>query len=173
MSCRVGPCRFRGAPTEHPSWVVFVFESSAYAWKGSLVATWGQLVAFIRQSYEIVGDEPDEVRILLRYNADDDDNQPARTQMVVVAREILDRREDWVQIASPFARVRDVDLRAVLIEVGRSTVVGGVAIIGDYVVLRHSLPLTNLDINEFVDPLLLVTGSAELLEQKFIGHDNF
>ncbi|HEV2779008.1 MAG TPA: hypothetical protein VGX25_06355 [Actinophytocola sp.] len=137
------------------------------------MATWAQLVAFIRQEYEIIGDEPDEIRILLRYHTDDDDNQPERTQMVVVAREILDRREDWVQIASPFARVHEVDLRAVLAEVGLTTVVGGVAVIGEYVVLRHSLPLTNLDINEFVDPLLLVTGSAELLEQKFIGRDNF
>jgi hypothetical protein len=142
-------------------------------WKESSVATWAQLVAFIRQEYEILGDEPGEIRILLRYHADDDDNQPARTQMVVVAREILDRREDWVQIASPFARANEVDLRAVLSEVGRTTVVGGVAIVGEYVVLRHSLPLTNLDLNEFVDPLVLVTGAAELLEQKFIGRDAF
>lgn len=137
------------------------------------MATWAQLVAFIRQEYEIIGDEPGEIRILLRYHADDDDNQPARTQMVVVTREVLDRREDWVQIASPFARANEVDLRAVLSEVGRTTVVGGVAIVGEYVVLRHSLPLTNLDLNEFVDPLVLVTGAAELLEQKFIGRDTF
>jgi hypothetical protein len=137
------------------------------------VATWAELVGFIRHEYEIIGDEPDEVRILVRYRTDEDDEQSGRSQMVVVAREILDRREEWVQIASPFAHVHEVDLRAVLEEVGNTTVVGGVAILGDYVVLRHSLPLINLDINEFVDPLELVTGSAEMLERQFIGRDNF
>jgi hypothetical protein len=69
--------------------------------------------------------------------------------------------------------VHEVDLRAVLEEVGNTTVVGGVAIIDEYVVLRHSLPLINLDINEFVDPLVLVTGSAEMLERQFHGRDDF
>ena len=137
------------------------------------MATWRELVAFIRSEYEVIGDEPDEIRILVRYNPDDEDEKSGRSQMVVVAREVLDRRETWVQIASPFARVQEVDLRAVLEEVGNTTVVGGVALIGEYVVLRHSLPLVNLDINEFVDPLELVTGSAEMLERQFIGRDDF
>lgn len=137
------------------------------------VTTWAQLVAFIQHEYEVIEQEPDEIRILIRYPTDDEDEQSGRTQLVVVAREVLDRREEWVQIASPFARVHDVDLRAVLQEVGNTTVVGGVALIGDFVVLRHSLPLINLDINEFVDPLELVTGSAEMLERQFTGRDVF
>lgn len=137
------------------------------------VTTWAQLVAFIQHEYEVIEQEPDEIRILIRYPTDDEDEQSGRTQLVVAAREVLDRREEWVQIASPFARVHDVDLRAVLQEVGNTTVVGGVALIGDFVVLRHSLPLINLDINEFVDPLELVTGSAEMLERQFTGRDVF
>ncbi len=137
------------------------------------MAKWAELVAFIRLEYEVIGEEIDEIRILIRYASDDEDDQPGRTQTVVVAREVLDRREDWVQIASPFARVHEVDLRAVLEAVGNNTVVGGVVIIGEYVVLRHSLPLINLDINEFVDPLVLVTGSAEVLERRFSRGDDF
>lgn len=137
------------------------------------MTTWAELVTFIRLEYEVIGEEPDEIRILIRYKTDDDDDRSGRTQLVDVVREVLDRREEWVQIASPFARVHEVDLRAVLEEVGNATVVGGVAIIGEFVVLRHSLPLVNLDINEFVDPLVLVTGSAEMLERQFVGRDNF
>jgi hypothetical protein len=138
------------------------------------VTTWAQLVTFIRSEYEIIEEEPDEIRILIRYVTDEeDDPRSGRTQTVVVAREVFDQREEWVQIASPFALAQDVDLRAVLAEVGHATVVGGVAIIGEYVVLRHSLPLVNLDLNEFVDPLILVTGSAEMLERQFIGRDDF
>ena len=126
---------------------------------------------FIRREYEITRMEPDEIRILFRYGTDEDVQQ--RTQTVVVAHEVLDGREDWIQIASPFARVADVDVTAVLEEIGNTTIVGGAVIMGPYLVLRHALPLLNLDINEFVDPLELVAGSAEELEETFTGRDDY
>jgi sirohydrochlorin ferrochelatase len=135
------------------------------------MATWDDLVEFIRQEYEIVREEPDEIRLSLEFGGDSDDEE--RSQMVVVAREVLEGREEWVQIATPFALVSEVDLKAVLEEIASSVFVGGAAIMGDYLVLRHTLPLVNLDINEFVDPLELVTGSAELLEIRFSGRDDF
>jgi len=128
-------------------------------------------VTFIRREYEITRMEPDEIRILFRYGTDEDVQQ--RTQTVVVAHEVLDGREDWIQIASPFARVADVDVTAVLEEIGNTTIVGGAVIMGPYLVLRHALPLLNLDINEFVDPLELVAGSAEELEETFTGRDDY
>lgn len=136
------------------------------------MTTWAALGAFMRREYEIIGDEPDEITILFRYRGDDDD-RPPRSQTVVVVRELLYRREEWVQIASPFARVGDVNLRQVLEEVGNTMVVGGVAIVGDFVMLRHSVPLINLDLNEFVDPLALVTRSADRIERRFVGGDDF
>jgi hypothetical protein len=138
------------------------------------VATWAELVKFIRREYEVIGDEPDEITILFRYEDEDDDDdfRNRRSQMVAVVRESVTPREDWVQIASPFARVGQVDLRAVLETVGSTTVVGGVAIIGDFVMLRHSLPLINLDLNEFIDPLALVSRWADRLERRFVGRDD-
>lgn len=135
------------------------------------MATWDDLVTFIRQEYEIIRDEPDEIRLSMEF--DDTDDEEERTQMVVVAHEILDTRDDWVQIATPFALVTEVDLKAVLEEVGKAVFLGGVAVMGEYVVLRHTLPLENLDINEFIDPLELVTASAEMLEMRFVGRDDF
>lgn len=135
------------------------------------MATWRELVTYIKQSYRVVREDPEEIRIRLRFRKDPED--PERTQMVVIAREVLDKREEWVQIATPFARVDEVDLRTVLEEIGHTTVVGGAVVMGDYLVLRHSLPLVNLDINEFTDPLELVTGSAELLEEQITGRDDF
>ncbi|MFD5244456.1 hypothetical protein ACFWIW_07930 [Amycolatopsis sp. NPDC058340] len=134
------------------------------------MAEWADLVAFVRHEYRVVKDEPDEIRIRLSYG---DDDYEERAQTVVIAREIFDRREDWVQIATPFARVSDVDLATVLTEIGNTIVVGGLVVMGDHLVLRHSLPLVNLDINEFTDPLELVAGSAELLEQQFTGRDDY
>ncbi|WP_197319879.1 hypothetical protein [Saccharomonospora sp. NB11] len=130
------------------------------------MATWDDLVAYVRQTYDVIREEDDEIRVRLTY-------EDQRTQDVVIVHEILDRKEDWVQIATPFARVDEVDLHAVLTEIGNTLVVGGAVVMGDYLVLRHSLPLLNLDINEFIDPLELVTGSAEMLEEQFTGRDDY
>ncbi|MFD2474425.1 hypothetical protein [Amycolatopsis silviterrae] len=135
------------------------------------MAQWNDLVAYIRQAYKVIRDDPGEIRIRVLFG--DDAETTGRAQVVVIAREIFDQREDWVQIATPFARVDEVDLHAVLTEVGQSLVVGGLVVMGEHVVLRHSLPLLNLDLNEFTDPLELVAGSAELLEQQFTGRDDY
>jgi hypothetical protein len=136
------------------------------------LADWDDLVAYIRHSYDVIRFEPDEVRIRVSFAKDEDDIL-GRRQIMVVAHEILDQKEDWVQIATPFARLEQVDLREVLTEVGNTIVVGGVAAMGDYIVLRHSLPLINLDINEFNDPLNLVASAAEQLERQFTGRDDY
>jgi hypothetical protein len=136
------------------------------------LANWDELVAYIRRSYDVIRFEPDEVRIRVSFAKDEEDIL-GRRQIMVVAHEILDQREDWVQIATPFARLEQVDLREVLTEVGDTIVVGGVALMGDYLVLRHSLPLINLDINEFTDPLDLVASGAEQLERRFTGRDDY
>ena len=136
------------------------------------MADWGDLVSYIRYSYDVIQYKPDEVRIRVSF-AEDEEDMLGRRQIMVVAHEILDQREDWVQIATPFARVEQVNLNEVLTEVGNTTVVGGVVLMGDYVVLRHSLPLINLDINEFTDPLQLVASAAEELERQFTGRDDY
>jgi hypothetical protein len=136
------------------------------------LADWGDLVAYIRHRYDVIRFEPDEVRIRVSFVQDEEDIL-GRRQIMVVTHEVLDQKEDWVQIATPFARVGEVDLAEVLTEVGNTIVVGGVAAMGDYLVLRHSLPLVNLDINEFNDPLHLVASAAEQLERRFTGRDDF
>jgi hypothetical protein len=136
------------------------------------LAVWGDLVTYIRQTYDVVHYEPDEIRIRVSFARDPEDLL-GRRQIVVVAHEVLDQKEDWVQIATPFARVGELDLQEVLTEVGNTIVVGGVVLMGEYLVLRHSLPLINLDINEFTDPLDLVASGAEQLERWFTGRDDY
>ncbi|QUQ65891.1 hypothetical protein [Kutzneria sp. CA-103260] len=135
------------------------------------MAAWADLVRFVDREYDVTRRGADEVRVRIHYSGEDVDDDE-RTQIAVVAREQVDGQE-WVQIATPFARVGEVDVRQVLASVGATTVVGGVVIMGDYLVLRHSLPLRNLDLNEFVEPLELVAGSAELLEEQFTGGDYY
>lgn len=130
------------------------------------MATWGDLVAFIRSEYRVTRAETDEIRVEVEF-------EDERRQSVVVYREVLDQREEWVQIASPCGKATEVNLLALLTELGHTAVCGGAVIMGEYVAIRHSLPLENLDINEFVDPLALVAGVADELEEKFTGGDGY
>ncbi|MBV9847014.1 MAG: hypothetical protein JOZ47_18400 [Kutzneria sp.] len=130
------------------------------------MATWNDLVAFVRAEYRVVEQRADELTIQIEF---DDE----RSQHIWLSREVLDGKEEWVQIVSPCALADQVDLRALLTEIGHTTVVGGAAIMGNHVVLRHSLPLSNLDINEFIDPLQLLAGTVDTLEEQFSGGDTY
>jgi hypothetical protein len=120
----------------------------------------------MRSEYRVIRIQPDEVRIEVEF---DDE----RRQQVIMQREVLDRKDEWVQIVSPCGKASDVNLTALLAHLGNSAVVGGAVIMGDYVVLRHSLPLANLDINEFVDPMALIAGTADEVEELFTGGDGY
>ncbi|MFB9908978.1 hypothetical protein [Allokutzneria oryzae] len=133
------------------------------------MASWRDLVGYVKSSYQVMKEEPDEVRILYTFEDSDDE----REQVVVLFREVLDGKHEWVQIVSPCGLVSDIHLQGFLEEIGHTTVAGGAAIIGEHVVVRHSLPLENLDINEFEDPLALVAATADQLEEKFVGGDDY
>ncbi|GAB3672529.1 hypothetical protein [Saccharopolyspora tripterygii] len=148
------------------------------------MATWEDLSKFIRTEYlpapeddddEELEEEPEyriiesseeEIRILVEYEDD-------RSQIVIVCRERLDDTEDWVQVVSVIGRADQVDLHKLLDELGQTSVVCGAVIIGEHVVLRHSVPLLNLDINEFVDPLNFVAETADHLEEMFFPEDDY
>ncbi|SES38955.1 hypothetical protein SAMN04487818_1125 [Actinokineospora terrae] len=135
------------------------------------MSTWRDLVQYVSEEYEVISSEGDEVRILFNFEAFNEDDE--RTQVVIIAREVLDAKHEWVQIASPVGLADKVDLKAVLTEIGHSSIACGAAIMGEHVVLRHSLPLKDLDIHEFTDPLELLAGTADQIEEMFFGGDNY
>jgi translation initiation factor 1 (eIF-1/SUI1) len=130
------------------------------------MATWGDLIAFVRSEYQVTRVDTDEIRVEVEF-------EDERRQAVVIYREVFDKREEWVQIVSPCGKATDVNLRELLDELGQTAVCGGAIVMGEYVAIRHTLPLANLDINEFTDPLALVAGVADELEEKFIGGDRY
>jgi hypothetical protein len=131
------------------------------------MATWADLVAYVRSEYRVIRELPDEIRIEVGFEEDE------RTQIVILAHAVLDGKEDWVQVLSPCGRADQVNLTHLLAELGNTTVVSGAVIMGDHVALRHSIPLSNLDINEFVDPVELLAGTADELEEKFLHGDEY
>ncbi|WP_408641856.1 hypothetical protein [Saccharopolyspora oryzae] len=141
------------------------------------MATWEDLAEFVRAEYavaedaeteteyRIIEDSGDEIRVLVEYEDD-------RSQIVIIGREELDGREDWVQVLSVIGRAAEVDLQKLLVELGQVSVVCGAVIVGEHVLLRHAVPLLNLDINEFTDPLNFIAETADHLEEMFYRHDD-
>lgn len=130
------------------------------------MATWSALTEYVRSHYKIADEKPGSMKLIF-------DVGDLRSQVVFLWRmSLLDGEEDWVQIESPFGRLDSVNLRGAIDAMGQ-TVCGGIAAMGDLATVRHSVPLLNLDINEFERPLSLVTGTADRLEQQFQGGDQF
>jgi hypothetical protein len=96
-----------------------------------------------------------------------------RSQIIFLWFHMLqDGEEPWVDISSPFAKLENVNVSAVLTAAG-NLVCGGVGLVGEHLVLKHAAPLANLDINELVRPMTLILHSADQLERQFAGGDEY
>ena len=130
------------------------------------MTTWNDLVQYVSSNYKISERTDSMLKLVFETGS-------MRSQVVLVWHLTLDRgAEEWVQIESPFGEFGSVDLAAALQQIG-STVCGGMALYGNLVTFRHSVPLANLNINEFESPLALVTSTADALERAFTGGDRF
>lgn len=130
------------------------------------MTTWNDLVEYVQNNYKITDQNPGMIKLVF-------ETGNMRSQVVIVWHLTLSNsKEEWVQIESPFGELGALDLAEALKEIG-STVCGGMAVYGNLVTFRHSLPLANLNINEFESPLALVTTTADGLERQFTGGDRF
>jgi len=130
------------------------------------VATWNDLRSFVRKNFKVM--EEDDRCIRMGFGFED-----GRSQLVFVWRMTLkDGTEEWVQIESPLGEFTPQNVAAV-VRAAEHAVVGGVGCSGNTVTFRHTVPLENLDTNEFLRPLQLVVGSADDFEKQVYGSDKF
>ena len=62
------------------------------------MASWNQLVGFVRQTYQVADTTPDRLSLVFGLSAD-------RSQVVRLLRQVLgENEEEWVQIESPCAK---------------------------------------------------------------------
>lgn len=130
------------------------------------MATWNDLCTYVRRNYKIM--KEDERSIMMGFAYED-----GRSQVVFLWRMTLgDGSEEWVQIESPIGEFTPQNLAAV-VKAAEKSVVGGIGCSGDVITYRHAVPLENLDMNEFLRPLRLVTISADQFEKQVFGGDRF
>lgn len=129
------------------------------------MATWQDLVSFVRANYKIAEEKADS--LALDFGMDD-----GRFQRAMVFLTSQGDGTQWVQVESGIGTIDQLPLRPLLDEVG-GKICGGLATIGTLVTFRHAVPLANLDAEEFQRPLAMVTVTADELERKFAGGDTF
>lgn len=129
------------------------------------MAKWEDLRSYIRITYKVAEDDGTFLRLVFGVGE-------GRSQIVVVAQSTTGSGSEFATIASPFAEVGQVDIDTVLSTMA-DYVVGGVVAYGQTYMVRHSVPLADLDPEEFDGPLRLVLSTADVLEAKFLGSDNF
>jgi len=130
------------------------------------MADWGDLVSYVRANYKVAEEKDRMIKLLFGVGE-------GRSQVVLLWHHtLMGGAEDWVQIESPIGKIEEVSLVPLMREVAE-TVCGGIGATGDFVTYRHSVPLMNLDVNEFERPLQLVVTTADRLENKLVGGDRF
>lgn len=126
------------------------------------MATWNDVLCYLRANFRRAEDTGELLKIFVS-------ETDSTSQLVVVQRETIDPfpSEVWATISSPIADAHCLDLHRVLKQAGESYIVGGLVRVGDSVVLRHSVPLSNMSLHEFVVPFHLVMKAAAELQRAF------
>ncbi|WP_174566321.1 hypothetical protein [Nocardia pseudovaccinii] len=135
---------------------------------------WDTLVQLIAENSYGAHIEPDSISIKV-LDAEEDWAAPD----VVIRRVVTTNRGDWIHIDRPFARADQVDLVAVLTKIGSTGTIGGLVVVGEQVMVRHALRLTEAlefddddDGPRYDQSLSDIVDAARLLGRQLAGHDD-
>ena len=126
--------------------------------------TWGEIQEYARSKYKLAKDEEHWLSLVFAY-----DNE--RRQLVRV-KHFKAFDQDWIEFASACCK-NDEMSPAVALKKNNDYAVGGIALDGDVYVFKYTIPLTNLDIDEFELPLHVVASTADQIESQFAAQDKF
>jgi hypothetical protein len=130
------------------------------------VTTWTDVVNYVRARYEVLEENDQWLRFRLTTGGE-------RTQQVSVHHLPHLDGTDLVEISSPVGWADKIDLRR-LLELAASAPIGGAAVVDGVALLKHTAPLTDLDIqHEFASPLTELTTQADRLEHELTQADHF
>jgi len=132
------------------------------------MASWQELGNFIRSNFPVAEETEDRFVFVFRMTLTGD----TRTQVVYVMKQEALNGTEWAHIISPVGRFGEFNIEELLRELGDSGR-GGVALIRDKVVIRHSIHLPSFDVAAFDDAASLVAMQADFAELRYVGGDEF
>lgn len=130
------------------------------------MATWNDVVAHLNSNYKCK--QVNEAMIALTFNMGE-----GRSQIVFVELAGNDRIGEWAKVGSPVGRKSDLKKLEAYCAAAEELVCGGIVYTGEFIMLRDSFPLLNLDVNELEIPLVAITASADSIERSITGGDTY
>ena len=126
--------------------------------------TWSEIQEYARSKYKLASDDKDSFKLVFEYDND-------RLQAVIVSRfEAIDR--EWCDFASACCK-KDQMSPEVALEKNFQFAVGAISLDKDIYVVRYSVQMATMDMEEFELPLHVVASTADKLEQEFAAGDDF
>lgn len=130
------------------------------------MTTWIDVINYVRTRYEVLEERDGWLRFRL-------DGPQDRTQQVTVHHLPELDGGSWVEISSPVGWADRIDLRK-LLELAGGSAVGGAAVVDGVALLKHTVPLEDLSIQEeFERPLKTVVARADAFEHELTAADEF
>lgn len=132
------------------------------------MASWDAVRRYIQSNFRINSDQGE--RLALEFRTGEN-----RSQLIFLTRVHMNDTEEWIIVETPFADVGQVDLLH-LMRTLEGRVCSGVGTImgGKTLVLRHTIPIENLDLNELMRPMGLLTNLGDAYEYDISdGGDRF
>jgi hypothetical protein len=133
------------------------------------LASWEEVKKFVHDNFVVEQDLGQGMRLLFSGDTE-------RTQLVFLTfMNLNNSTEEWLVIESPVGKAAEIDLALALTKAG-DVICGGLGLWGadpSLLMMRHAVPLENLDANELVRPMQLLAGSADRLEQELTLGDRF
>jgi len=128
------------------------------------LATWTEVKNFISSNYDVKKEGDNYIQLVQEFS-------DGRSQLVFVLRKEY-QRNAWIEITAPIGTLKSSDLEPAL-EILDYKACGGMVKVGKMHAVRHCCPIADLTDNELIHPILLVAGAADMLEEEFIGGDEF
>ncbi len=129
------------------------------------MATWTDLIDFVRTRYEVL----EQTDSWLRFNLPTKDG---RTQQVSVHHVVGPDGHRWIDISSPVGWADKIDLRR-LLELAGTSVVGGAGVVDGVALFQYAVALDDVGVLDFDRPFRLVVERADEFEHELTGDDHF
>ena len=130
------------------------------------MTTWIDVINVCHESFLVHDSSENEVEIEIA-------NMTNRSQKVLISKKSVGNSE-WISMYSRFCKVSDAYPEAIF-SIHSKVVesIFGIQIRGDYYGLVFSMPLSDFDFNEFIEPLQIIVDQADEFEKIVTGKDNF
>ncbi len=130
------------------------------------MSIWAGVINFVRTRYEVLEERDGWLRFRI-------DTEDGRGQQASVHHLPDHDGAEWVEISSPVGWADKIDLRR-LLELAGGEAVGGAAVVDGVALLKHTIPLIDLNLlSEFDQPLKSLTARADAFEHELTRADEF